>query len=201
MIKAEKQKNALIYAIEQYPQIGRTKLMKFVFLVDLFAFNTCGEPLLEDEYKRLQNGPVPSYGFANTDSTNNLFRITKEPCDPERIIYQYVPKEKADMSSFKTDEIRLFDKILLCLKNHKTEEISELTHRFNLWKKASNNAIIPIEDLKLDDYEYDELESFIYYTNAVAEAKQLNNYPDTDSGDSVPEDLVIIQFQTMCGDN
>lgn len=31
-MKTEKQLNALIYAIEKYPRIGRTKLMKFVFL-------------------------------------------------------------------------------------------------------------------------------------------------------------------------
>ena len=80
-MKADKQLNALLYTIEQYPKIGRTKLMKFVFLVDLFMFNNRGETLLEDRYKRLRNGPVPSFAFANTDSSNEFFQIVKEPCD------------------------------------------------------------------------------------------------------------------------
>ena len=38
-IKEEKQKQAIIYAIENYPLINRTKLMKYTFFIDLFAYN------------------------------------------------------------------------------------------------------------------------------------------------------------------
>jgi len=198
-MKSDKQLNALFYAIEQFPKIGRTKLMKFVFLVDLFMYNNCGETLLEDRYKRLQNGPVPSFAFANTDSSNEFFHIVKEPCDPERIIYQFSPTRSADISSFTQKEIQLFDTIIRSLSSHKTEEISELTHHFNLWKKVNNNEMIPLEDLKLDDYEYDDLESFVYFTDAVAEAKQLKDIPHEDSEDSVPKDIIKLQFHTLCG--
>lgn len=200
-MKTDKQLNALLYAIEKYPKIGRTKLMKFVFLVDLFMYNNRGETLLEDRYKRLQNGPVPSFAFANTDSSNDFFHIVKEPCDPERIIYQFSPTRRADISDFTQKEIQLFDTVIRSLSSHKTEEISELTHHFNLWKKVSNNEMIPLEDLKLDDYEYDDLESFVYFTDAVAEAKQLKNYPNEDSEDSVPRDIIDLQLHTLCGEH
>jgi hypothetical protein len=200
-MKNDKQLNALLYTIEQYPKIGRTKLMKFVFLVDLFMYNNCRETLLEDWYKRLKNGPVPSFAFANTDSSNEFFQIVKEPCDPERIIYQFSPTRKADISGFSSGEIQLFDTIIRSLKSHKTEEISELTHRFNLWKKVGNNEMIPLEDLKLDDYEYDDLESFVYFTDAVADAKQLDNSQNVDSDESIPDDLVNLQLRTMCGEH
>ena len=200
-MKTDKQLNALLYAIEKYPTIGRTKLMKFVFLVDLFMYNNRGETLLEDRYKRLMNGPVPSFAFANTDSSNDFFEIVKEPCDPERIIYQFSPTRKANILEFSHKEIQLFDTVIRSLKSHKTEEISELTHHFNLWKKVNNNEMIPLEDLKLDDYEYDDLESFVYFTDAVAEAKQLKNFPNEDSDDSVPKDIIDLQLHTLCGEH
>ena len=200
-MKTEKQLNALIYAIEQYPRIGRTKLMKFVFLVDLFMYNNRGQTLLEDSYLRLPNGPVPDIGFSYTDSSNAHFTVKTQPCDPERIIYQYTPLRKSDLSAFSYKERQLFDTIIRSLKSHKTEQISELIHRFSLWKEAKNGDVIPLSDLKLDEYEYDELESFVYFTDAIADAKKVEEISDSDSDDRVPDDLVAIQIQTMCGEH
>ena len=200
-MKTDKQLNALFYAIEQYPRIGRTKLMKFVLLVDLFMYNNSGDTLLEDSYKRLKNGPVPFFAFAHTDSSNEFFHIKKEPCDPERIIYQFSPTRKSDISEFSDKEIQLFNSVIRSLKGHKTEEISELTHHFNLWKRVNNNEIIPREALKLDEYEYDDLESFVYFTDAVAEAKHLEVFPDSDSQESICGAIIALQLRTMCGEH
>ena len=200
-MKTEKQLNALIYAIEQYPRIGRTKLMKFVFLVDLFMYNNRGQTLLEDNYLRLPNGPVPDIGFSYTDNSNAHFTVKTEPCDPERVIYQYTPLRKFDLSTFSDKERQLFDTIIRSLKSHKTEQISELTHRFSLWKEAKNGDIIPVSDLKLNAYEYDDLESFVYFTDAIADAKKIQDISDSDSDDRVPDDLVTLQIQTMCGEH
>ena len=200
-MKTEKQLNALIYAIEQYPRIGRTKLMKFVFLVDLFMYNNRGQTLLEDNYLRLPNGPVPDIGFSYTDNSNAHFTVKTEPCDPERVIYQYTPLRKSDLSAFSDKERQLFDTIIRSLKSHKTEQISELTHRFSLWKEAKNGDIIPLSDLKLNAYEYDDLESFVYFTDAIADAKKIQDISDSDSDDRVPDDLVTLQIRTMCGEH
>lgn len=200
-MKTEKQLNALIYAIEQYPRIGRTKLMKFVFLVDLFMYNNRGQTLLEDSYLRLPNGPVPDIGFSYTDNSNAHFTVKTEPCDPERVIYQYTPLRKFDLSTFSDKERQLFDTIIRSLKSHKTEQISELTHRFSLWKEAKNGDIIPVSDLKLNAYEYDDLESFVYFTDAIADGKKIQDISDSDSDDRVPDDLVTLQIQTMCGEH
>jgi hypothetical protein len=200
-VKTEKQLNALIYAIEQYPRIGRTKLMKFVFLVDLFMYNNRGQTLLEDSYLRLPNGPVPDIGFSYTDNSNAHFTVKTEPCDPERVIYQYTPLRKSDLSAFSDKERQLFDTIIRSLKSHKTEQISELTHRFSLWKEAKNGDIIPVSDLKLNAYEYDDLESFVYFTDAIADAKKIQDISDSDSDDRVPDDLVTLQIQMMCGEH
>ncbi len=198
-MKTEKQLNALIYAIEKYPRIGRTKLMKFVFFVDLFKFNQTGETLLEDEYIRLPNGPVPDVGFSYTDNSNAYLNVTWEQVDPERCLYQYTPRKKSDISLFSEDDIKLFDVVIETLNKHNTFIISDLTHKFRLWNDAKNGEIITKEKLRLDDYEYDELESFFYYLHAVKSAKELGELPESVSEDTVPDELLSLQFETMDG--
>lgn len=199
-MKTEKQLNALIYAIEKYPRIGRTKLMKFVFFVDLFRFNQTGETLLEDEYIRLPNGPVPDIGFSYTDNSNAYLKVTQEQVDPERCLYRYTPRKRSDMSLFTDDDIKLFDIVIETLKRYNTIPISDLTHKFRLWKEARNSDIITKEKLRLDDYEYDELESFFYYLQAVKNAKELGEFSESEIDDTVPDEMLSIQFETMNGE-
>lgn len=68
--KQYKQLQAIIYAIQRFPGINRTKLMKYIFFVDLFTYNKCKQTLLEEHY--LPRGPVPEYGF---QATSMLERI------------------------------------------------------------------------------------------------------------------------------
>jgi len=58
-----------------------------------------------------------------------------------------------------------------------------------------------VSDLKLNAYEYDDLESFVYFTDAIADAKKIQDISDSDSDDRVPDDLVTLQIQTMCGEH
>ena len=70
VMKKNKQINAILFAIEEYPDIGRTKLMKFVFFVGLSIYNRTGATLLEDEYIRMPFGPVPPIAYALTSCSN-----------------------------------------------------------------------------------------------------------------------------------
>ncbi len=196
-MKTEKQLNALLYAIENYPLIGRTKLMKFVFFVDLFRFNKSGETLLEDEYIRLPNGPVPDIGYSYTDNSNAYLEVTREPYDAERYIYHYTARKTSDRSLFSDEDIELFNVVIETFKEYNTEPISSLTHQFSLWKDTKNGEIIAKENLRLDDYEYDELESFFYYLQAVKFAKALPEYPEIPNEDTVPDEMLHLQFESM----
>ncbi len=196
-MKTEKQLNALIYAVEKYPAIGRTKLMKFVFFVDLFRFNQNGDTLLEDEYIRLPNGPVPDIGYSYTDNENAYFEVSRRVIDPERYQYQYSPRKKAEISLFKDEDLKLFDVIIDTLKDHNSVAVSELTHRFSLWKDAVNSDIITKDKLVLDDYEFDELEAFFYFGQAVKGAEVLEEYVDPDFEDPIPKEILNLQFEAM----
>ncbi|WP_062397974.1 hypothetical protein [Methanogenium cariaci] len=98
---------------------------------------------------------------------------------------------------FSDDDIELFNVIIETLKVHNTAQVSDLTHTFRLWKDARNSDIITKEKLQLDEYEYDELESFFYYLQATKYAKEIAEFPDVAVEETVPDEMLRLQFETM----
>lgn len=171
-IKEEKQKQAIIYAIENYPLINRTKLMKYIFFIDLFTYNKTGDTLLEDCYIRLPNGPVPKYGFEYTSppTGRNLELETPEftikkivtggEDNSEYYHFQFYlkPGVTADLSSFKENEKDLMELALQTMQSRRTAYLSKLTHTYKLWTSYINSAKIKLEDFDITDDQEEELE-------------------------------------------
>jgi uncharacterized phage-associated protein len=155
-MKTEKQINSLLYAIEKYPDIGRVKLMKFVFFVDLVMHNRRNETLLEDEYIRMQYGPVPAIAFTLTSQTNEYFAVAKVPIGYQRYQYTFKPLKSADLDLFTQEEKTVFDGVLEILKKNTAVAISTLTHQFDLWKNIANGYRIPLDLFKLTENELTE---------------------------------------------
>ncbi|MDD3621148.1 MAG: DUF4065 domain-containing protein [Methanofollis sp.] len=74
-MKKLKKIHAMLYAMEQDLAIGRTKLMKFIFFVDLIHYNQRGVTLFDSAYIRMQNGPVDLVAYALTGETNDFFSV------------------------------------------------------------------------------------------------------------------------------
>lgn len=155
-MKTEKQINSLLYAIEKYPDIGRVKLMKFVFFVDLVMHNRRNETLLEDEYIRMQYGPVPAIAFTLTSQTNEYFTVGKVQIGYQRFQYVFKPLKAVDADLFTTEEKTVFDGVLDILKKNTAVAISSLTHQFDLWKNVANGYRIPLDLFKLRENELSE---------------------------------------------
>ncbi len=155
-MKTEKQINSLLYAIENYPDIGRVKLMKFVFFVDLVMHNRRNETLLEDEYISMQYGPVPAIAFTLTSQTNEYFSVAKVPIGYQRYQYAFKPLKSADLDLFTQEEKTVFDGVLEILKKNTAVAISTLTHQFNLWKNVENGYRIPLDLFRLKENELTE---------------------------------------------
>lgn len=202
----EKLINALLYAMEEYPDIGRTKLMKFVFFNDLIHFTNYGTTLLDDEYQAKQAGPVPLHAFTISDSTQPQFEVCNEQIDEERIKYSYYPRKKCNREIFTEEEKENFDKVLRVLKAYNTAEISDITHRMShrmsLWKKHEgiNNDPIRIDEFKLDDSELYEFFSVIDYQEAIWYAELFEIHEYTEDNDPVPPEYIKIQSQTLIGE-
>jgi len=155
-MKTEKQINSLLYAIEKYPEIGRVKLMKFVFFVDLVMHNRRNETLLEDEYIRMPFGPVPAIAFTLTSQTNEYFSVVKVPIGYRKYQYSLKPLKTTDNDLFTHEEKLVFDGVLEILKQNTAIAISTLTHQYNLWKNVENGYRIPLDLFKLKESELTE---------------------------------------------
>jgi len=196
-MEREKGLNALLYAMEEYPDIGRTKLMKFVFFTDLIHYNNCGNTLLDDEYTREKAGPVPVYAFEISGVNQPQFEVSIERLDEERIKYNYHLKQRCNRSLFTDEEKELFDKIIRLLKAHSTPEISDITHNMALWLNHENMDRIPLEEFKLDDYEMDEFCSVIDYQEAIECVCQLDINLDDGNEDRVPDYIHELQMAAL----
>ncbi len=139
-MKTEKQINSLLYAIEKYPDIGRVKLMKFVFLVDLVMHNRRNKTLLEDEYIRMPFGPVPAIAYTLTSQTNEYFSVAKVPIGYRKYQYTFKPLKSIDIDLFTQEEKTVFDGVLEILKKNTATVIHSLTHRFDLWKNVTTDT-------------------------------------------------------------
>jgi len=177
MVHKERTVNAMLYAIGKYPNIGRTKLMKFFFFSDLINYNQNGDILLEKEYIRMPNGPVPESAFHLTGTSNAFVEVCPTQIDPEWTKYHFHMLREADPSIFSSAELSLFDEVIGILQSHSTQKISEITHRFSLWRTVADGDIIPLESFKLDEYEYVQLGSVIssYRAAQLAKTVEIND--------------------------
>lgn len=202
MEKGDKQINALLYAVKKYPKIGRTKLMKFVFLVDFLWYNDNDETLLEDNYIRMPNGPVPSLAYSVTDYNNEYFSVEIVDYDPQYREYRFKGQKTPNLNSFDKETVKLFDYVIDLLKNSNAKTVSEFTHQLSPWKKTKNGSKIPIELFKLTEYEVAEIEASNRYNNAK---KLTESIDDTEKGDGwgdffelpdgpLDKDLMNLQF-------
>lgn len=177
--KNEKQKQAILYAIQKDPSINRTKLMKYVFFIDLFAFNKFGDTILDDKYKCLPNGPVPDYGISYTDPGcaylhQNDFQMEQVSVDGGKYYYykfSLKPGVEPNTTIFKDVEKDLIDLTLEMTKSRSATSLSSYTHKFALWQNHEcNGEHISLEDFRLSPDEMEELEQLLntkIYVNSV----------------------------------
>jgi len=183
VMKEYKQLQAMIYAIEHYPEINRTKLMKYIFFIDLFTYNKTSNTLLEDCYIRLPNGPVPKYGFEYTRQEFMLSVSSKKLFDIKKITtengyyYQFKLKEgvHTDLSKFSEGEIDLLALTLETVKSRKTAYLSNLSHTYDLWKNYHDGYNINLSDFRLSPDELEHLETILNtkkYLNTLNQEKE-----------------------------
>jgi uncharacterized phage-associated protein len=172
--KDEKLINALLYAIDDFPDIGKTRLMKFVFFVDLISYNENEQTLLEDEYKKMSWGPVPDKSFSLTGFSNDYFDVEEVQLTPEKKRFVFPLKVHSNRNVFSEKQIELFNKILRLFKKMSAEEISEFTHQFSLWKNVRDQELIPLTLFKLDDYEYFHFMSLLAYDEATELSREIS---------------------------
>ena len=164
--------NALLYAVEHDGRIGRTKLLKFIFFVDLIYYNQRGTTLCGTTYIRMPKGPAEATAFQLTSESNAYFDVkapTANAHTGRRVpggsfrrnpyeSYEYRPRSKADLTIFTPSERVLLWSVLQWMKLKRTDLISDISHYFRLWKEFSDGEDIPLEYFQLNRRERTYLE-------------------------------------------
>ena len=164
--------NALLYAVERGGRIGRTKLLKFIFFVDLIYYNQRGATLCGTTYIRMPKGPAEAAAFQLTFEPSAYLDVkapTAKAYPGRRTSgsrsrgrsyesYTYYPRVQADFSLFTAYERVLLWPVLQWMKLKSADHISDITHQFRLWKEFSDGEEIPLERFRLNSSELAYLE-------------------------------------------
>jgi len=171
-MRKQKLINALLYAVEHDGRIGRTKLLKFIFFVDLIYYNQRGTTLCGTTYIRMPKGPAEAAAFQLTFEPSAYLDVkapTAKAYPGRRTSgsrsrsrsyesYSYYPKVQADLSLFTLYERVLLWTVLQWMKVKRADRISDITHQFRLWKEFSDGEEIPLERFQLNSSELAYLE-------------------------------------------
>jgi len=163
-MRKQKLINALLYAVEHNGRIGRTKLLKFIFFVDLIYYNQRGTTLCGTTYIRMPKGPAEAAAFQLTFESSAYLDVkapTAKAYPGRRTSgnrsrsrsyesYAYYPKVQADLSLFTPYERVLLWTVLQWMKLKSADHISDITHQFRLWKEFSDGEEIPLERFQLN---------------------------------------------------
>jgi len=171
-VQKKKLINALLYAVERGGRIGRTKLLKFIFFVDLIYYNQRGATLCGTTYIRMPKGPAEAAAFQLTFEPSAYLDVkapTAKAYPGRRTSgsrsrgrsyesYTYYPRVQADLSLFTPYERVLLWTVLQWMKLKSADHISDITHQFRLWKEFSDGEEIPLERFRLNSSELAYLE-------------------------------------------
>lgn len=161
---SDKSLNALLYAIKEYPSVGRTHIVKIPFLVDLISYNQLGTTFLDDTYLRMPYGPVSSYALSKTDEFFIKFDedldCTSRALSNGNKKYSYIPRKEPDLNNFDPYEFYIFTKVLKKVSHMYATDISDYTHELKLWLNNKDLETIPLEQFYLSP---DEAETLVLY--------------------------------------
>lgn len=165
-LKRRKKIHAVLSILEDFPDIGRTLLLKFIFFMDLFHYHHRKEFLFDSEYVRMPHGPGDTVTNMITSDSNEFLRVTriKKNYRPGSTItypsYQFRSKVPADKALFSSYENALFKMVFRVLQRSRARDISDLTHELRLWKEFRDGDTIPPQYFELNSHEIRLLEEY-----------------------------------------
>lgn len=127
----EKKTRALVAYIASKSDVGKTKLMKLLYLMDFTMYEKTRKSITNDEYKHWRLcGPVPVtvWKKMRDDFPNDLLNVEGIPC-ADGTYLKFTPKDRnIDMSIFSADERTVIDEILEKFGEKFQEELVEKVH-------------------------------------------------------------------------
>ncbi len=138
----KKTRQLILYLASQV-DIGKTKLMKLLYLIDFIAYEKTGKPITNDTYEHWALGPVPKNVWKKCDAL--LAGIIKQVAE-ERTTGKYtkfVPTKPADLSVFTKREREIIDEVIEKYGHIYQRELVNIVHDELPYKLTRKNERIP----------------------------------------------------------
>lgn len=169
-IELSKIGNALIYFAKKTDICGVTKANKLLYYLDCYHLEKHGRRVIQDTYKKLPEGPVPSdtynriksiielrYGTEDSPPINNdkfhehlmeFIDVKIEVLDARKCVFRYriVPKKRFDSKLFSKSELKVLEEVASEYKLFTANRLSAKAHTEPPYMAASANEEV---DLKL----------------------------------------------------
>jgi hypothetical protein len=136
------------------PTFGATKLNKILFYADFIHYANTGEAITGQEYMRLDKGPAPRHLLPIREALieNRELIVRSQPYGGFQQ-KRPIALRSADLSGFTGEEIAQVDAVISQLWGRTATEVSEISHRFDGWKLASDRETIPYETAFISERE------------------------------------------------
>lgn len=196
-IRLSKIGNILIYFAKKTEICGVGKVNKLLYYLDCYHLEKHGRRVIQDTYKKLPEGPVPTdtynriksiielrYGTEDSPPIKNdkfhehlmeFIDVKIEVLDAKNCVHRHriVPKKRFDSKLFSKSELEVLEEVASEYKPFTAKRLSEKTHTEPPYKAASANEEV---DLKLYAKEKVSRKRFqeIEYIENLSEAMEFN---------------------------
>ncbi|WP_126972227.1 Panacea domain-containing protein [Gynurincola endophyticus] len=133
--------NTIIYLSKHIPELNKTKILKFLFILEESSIKKYGKPFFGIDFQLWKYGPVAKDIYIDltssipTDSPNLLKDyIDRHPDNSE----QFVAKKQFIDDEFSDNDIALLDQVIEFAKDKNASYLVQQTHGSNsLWRQSA----------------------------------------------------------------
>ena len=125
-LSLERLKNLMLRILENCSDVWCTKMNKLLFYIDFLAFRNCGMAISGLSYRAIEFGPVPDKWDRVYSEFQEIEQVFKPVGDFEGNLL--TATQKADMSMFAEDEIKLIDMVCTRFGKCSARELSRISH-------------------------------------------------------------------------
>lgn len=142
----ENKTKALMAYIASKVDVGTTKLMKLLYLIDFTYYEKTGKAITNDEYKNFPYGPIPlkSWKGLKNGFAQDFISETNEPRGTGRYVkYSSKVKESHVAKEFTKDELEVINSVLAEHGGKFQEELVRMVHDEFPYQITSDQEDIP----------------------------------------------------------
>lgn len=141
----EKTQQLLAYLASKV-DIGKTKLMKLLYLIDFTAYERTGKSVTNDQYKHWALGPVPENVWQGMkgELVRNVLESIREDRGGVGNYIRYTPiMQSPDISLLNKDEMAIVDEVIQQYGQMGQQELVDLLHKELPYIITQENETIP----------------------------------------------------------